>query len=148
MLNEFFTDHGFVIFLSVTFLLVLSSFISFNKRYRGEKPDPPMIFGPIRGMYVCYQCDTIFNTCRCPKCNEEAIIPLIHLTGSVLENEKVAAVIGKLQGSSAWKVPTFQTFQEGQAVTPASRRKGSNGGASEAPVTIAALTSERGRELS
>jgi hypothetical protein len=148
MVNEFISNHGWVIFISAIFLLVLSRFISLSNKYREGKPDPPMIFGPIRGMYVCYQCDTIFNTLRCPGCNEEAVIPLIHLTGSIIENERVAAVVGKLQGSSAWKMPTFPTFQDGQAVKPASRPGASNGGASEVPVRLAVLTSERGRELS
>ena len=148
MLNEFFTDHGYMMFFSVIFFLVLSSLISFKRRYREEKPDHRMIYGPIRGMYVCYQCDTIFNTLRCPKCNEEAIVPLIHLTGSVLQTEKVTAVISKLQTSSTWKIPAFQTLQDGEAVTPASRPKASNGAASKVPVKIPVLTSERGSELS
>jgi|GEM_PF-6575552 hypothetical protein len=148
MVNELFKDHALVIFISVMFLLVLARLISLSKKSREEKPDLPFLFGPIRGMYVCYQCDTIFNMLRCPVCDEEAILPLIHLTGSILENERVAAVIGKMQGRSTWKAPTLQTFQDGQAVTPASRPRASNGGASEVPVTIAAPTCERGRELS
>ncbi len=148
MLNDFFTNHGSVIFLSVLFFLVLSGLISSRKKSRQERPDPPFIFAPIRGMYICYQCDTIFNTVRCAECNEEAIIPLIHLTGSIIEDKRAAAVIGKLQGRSTWKLPTFQTLQDGQAVASASRPEAPNGGASEVPVTIEVLSSERGRQLS
>src|SRR5208337_3057154 len=109
MLNDFFTNHGSVIFLSILLLVVLSGLISSRKKSRKERPDLPFIFAPIRGMYVCYQCDTIFNTVRCPKCNEGAVIPLVHLTGSVIEDERVAAVLGRLQRRSTWKLPTFQS---------------------------------------
>ncbi len=148
MLNELFTNHGSAVFLSVLLLLTLASLISSSKKSRKERPDPPIIFAPIRGMYVCYQCDTIFNTPQCPECNEEAVIPLIHLTGSILENETASAVIGKLQGHHTWKLPTFQTFQYGKAITHASRPEASNGGAPEVPVAIEVLASESGRELS
>jgi hypothetical protein len=148
MLNDFFTNHGYVIFFSILFFLVLSGIISSRKKYRRERPDPPSIFAPIRGMYVCYQCDTIFNTARCPECDEEAVIPLIHLTGSIIEDKRVAAVIGKLEGRGAWKLPVFQTLPDGQAVASASRPKASNGSASEIPATIEVLSSERGRQLS
>ncbi len=148
MLNDLFTNHGSVIFFSILLLVVLSGLISSRKKSRKERPDLPLIFAPIRGMYVCYQCDTIFNTARCPKCGEEAVIPLIHLTGSVMEDERVASVLGRLQRRSTWKLPTFQSFQDGQAVTSESRPEVSNGSASEVPVTIAVLSSERGRELS
>jgi hypothetical protein len=95
-------------------------------------------------MYICYQCDTIFNTVRCPQCGEQAVIPLIQLTGNIIENEGVAAVIGKLQGRSTRKLSTFQPFPERQAISAASRPEASNGGSSKVPVTIAVLKSERG----
>ncbi len=145
MLNELFTNHGSVIILSTIILLVFSGLISSRKRYRKERPDPPIISAHIHGMYVCYQCDTIFNTPQCPECNEEAVIPLIRLTGSILENEGIAAVMGKLQERSTWKLPTFQ---DRQAVAPASGSEVYNGGASEVPVTIEVITPERNRELS
>ncbi len=148
MLNEFITNHGPVIFLGLLLLLVLSGIIFSGKKSRTEKPDPPSIFAPIRGMYVCYQCDTIFNTAQCPLCNEDAAIPLIHLTGSILENDRLAAVMEKLQGRSTWKLPTFQAFEEGQEVAPGYMPEVSNGGASEVPMTISALRPERSRELS
>ena len=148
MVNEPFTNYGSAIFLGAFLCIVLTIAISLRKESRREKPDPPFIFGPIRGMYVCYQFDTIFNTPRCPECLEEAVIPLIRLTGSLIEDERVGAVIGKLQGRSTWKLPIFQTFQDGQAVTPASWPEASNGGASEIPMTIEVLPSKRGRQLS
>lgn len=148
MLNDFFTNHGPVMFISILVFLVLFGLVSSRKKSRQERPDPPFIFAPIRGMYICYQCDTIFNTVRCPECNEEAIIPLIHLTGSITEDKRVAAVVAKLQRRSTWKLPTLQTFQDGQAVASASRPEASNGAASEIPVTIEVLPSERGRQLS
>jgi predicted transcriptional regulator len=148
MLTDLFANHGSVIFLSILLLLVLSGLISSRKKARKERPDPPFIFAHIREMYICYQCDTIFNTARCPECNEEGIIPLIHLTGSIIEDERVAAVIGKMQGRSTWKLPIFHTFQNGQAVASASRPEVSNGAASEVPVTIGLLPSARGSDLS
>src|SRR5271157_5852608 len=96
MLNNFLTNHGLVTFPVLLFLLVLSGIIASRKKPRKERPDPPFIFGPIRGMYVCYQCDTIFNTPRCPECLAEAALPLIHLTGSITEDERVAALIRKM----------------------------------------------------
>jgi len=50
-----------------------------------ESMDTNILYGPIRGMFVCYECDTIFNTPMCPECHEEAVIPLIRLTGSVTD---------------------------------------------------------------
>jgi hypothetical protein len=147
MLSEFFTDHGSVIFICVLFLLILSR-VPFGNKSRRERPDPPVISGHIHGMYICYQCDTIFNTPRCPECGEEAVVPLVRLTGSIMENERITAVIGKLQGRSTRKLPTFQTFQDVEAATPAPRPEVANGGASEVPVSIAVIRPERSRELS
>lgn len=147
MLNEFFTNHGEVVFVGILLSLVMLLIISTSRRKsRKERPDPPSIYAPIRGMYVCYQCDTIFNTPRCPECNEEAVVPLIHLTGSLIKNERITTVIEKMQGRTTWKLPIFQTFQDVEAVTPGPEVI--NGGASEVPVTIAVLSSERGPELS
>jgi len=144
-------NNGLIIFPGLLFLLVLSGVISSRKKSRKEKPDPPSIFGPIRDMFVCYQCDTIFNTTRCPGCNEEAVIPLIHLTGIVLDDERVAAVIDKLQNHRTWKLPAFQVLQGEQPVMPepASRKKPPNGSAPEVPMSISVLeASERSAELS
>ena len=67
-----------------------------------------------------------------------------------MEDERVAAVVGRLQRRSAWKLPTFQILQDGQAVTPAPAPgpESSNGGAPAVQMTISVLESERGRELS
>ena len=148
MLNDIFSNHGLVIFLSVFFLLVSSLFINFRRKPREEKPDGPLIFGPVRGMYVCYQCDTIFNTRQCPECGEEAVIPLIHLTGSITENERVASVISKMQTPGDWKMPAFRTFQDTQIVAPSSVPENANGDASKVPLTMEVLKPERSRELS
>ena len=130
MLSELLTNHGeaafIVVLLGVAFLGVLLS----RRKSRSEKPDPPSIFGPIRGMYVCYQCDTVFNTAQCPVCHEEATIPLIHLTGSVILNERLTAMMGRIKERSAWN---SQTIGESEAATPvpASRPATSNGAATE-----------------
>lgn len=106
-----------MIFLGVLFFLVLSSLIcSQKKRGRRERPDPVIIYGPIRAMYVCYQCDTIFNSSRCPRCNEEAVVPLIQLTGSIMEDERIAAVVGRLQGPGTRKSLNPETLREEQRV--------------------------------
>ncbi len=150
MVNNLLANHGIVIFPGLLFLLILWGLISSRKKARKERPDPPVVFAPIRGMFVCYQCDTIFNTPRCPECNEEAVVPLIQLTGNIIGDERVAAVIGKLQRRSDWKLPIFQPLEDGLAIVPkaASRKKAPNGGASEVPLPIAVHESERGRELS
>ena len=151
MLSNFLMDNSLVIFPGILLLLVLSGIISSRKKSRKEKPDPPAIFGPIRSMYVCYQCDTVFNTPYCPECNEEAVVPLIHLTGIVNDDERVAAVIDKLQNHRTWKLPAFQMLQGEQPVKPepASVKKPPNGTATEVPVSISVLrSSERSPELS
>jgi hypothetical protein len=147
MLSEFFASHGLETIPVVIFLLTLSAIITSRKKHRKERPDPPVLFGPIRGLYVCYQCDTIFNTTRCPGCQEDAVIPLIQLTGSIVEDDGVADVIRRLQRLGEWKLPDLQTLQIGQAVTPALKpgRKSSNGKASEVPLTISDLISEGDR---
>jgi hypothetical protein len=85
-------------------------------------------------MYVCYQCDTVFNTVRCPKCDEEAVIPLVHLTGSIVEDKRIAPVIGKLQEHSAWKLPAVEA--ERLIVLESARRPKSSNGVSEGSVTL------------
>jgi hypothetical protein len=143
MLNDFYTNHGSAIFIGLFLSLFLSLIISSSrKKTRKERPDPPTISGPIRGMYVCYQCDTIFNTDQCPMCGEEAVVPLIHLTGSIMEDERVAVVISKLQKGITWKLPTFHDGQP-IAEASASRPKSTNGGASEVPVTLSSLSESR-----
>jgi hypothetical protein len=148
MINGLFTHYASGIFMGAVFVFALSRVVSSSGRYsrRREKPDPPSIFGPIRGMYVCYQCDTIFNTTQCPQCHEEASIPLIHLTGSVLEDERVASVLRGLNARTNWKLPPFQNEQAVQPA-PASVAETSNGEASEVPVRIL-FSPQRGRELS
>lgn len=149
MLNGFFTNYGSAIFVGILLCVTLSHVISSSRKSRKEKPDPEPVFASIHGMYVCYQCDTIFNTPQCPKCNEDAVIPLVHLTGSVIEDERVTAILDKLQQHNSWKIPAFQ---EGQAVTllhaPSSKPESSNGGASEAPVKLSAIRAERVQESS
>jgi hypothetical protein len=147
MLNELYTNYGSGIFLGTLFCIVLLIAVSVRKKPRKERPDPPSIFGPIRGMYVCYQCDTIFNTVRCPGCNEDAVIPLVHLTGSILEDNRVASVISKLKERSAWEMPSFQDKQTA-TLEPASMLVSSNGGVSKVPLPVSVLRSERGPELS
>jgi hypothetical protein len=147
MLSELIANHGETALIVILLWVVLSGVIFSRRKSRKERPDPPSIFGPIRGMYVCYQCDTIFNTAQCPECHEEARIPLIHLTGSVLQNERLTAVIRELQERSTLKLPIFQ---KSDADTPAhaARPEPVNGGASEVPLTLSLLGSERSRELS
>jgi hypothetical protein len=41
----------------------------------------------IHGLYICHQCDVIFNTAYCPSCGEEGMIPLVRLTGSFAKLE-------------------------------------------------------------
>jgi len=150
MLNELFTNHGLLVFSGLLFLVVLLSLISTSRKYRKERPDPPMIFAPIRGMYICYQCDNIFNTPRCPACDEEAVIPLVHLTGSIMEEDRITAVIDKLQDRRTWRLPKVKTFIDGQAfASVASPEPGSlNGDGSEVPVKSPMIREERPRELS
>ena len=60
-------------------------YVSMNQPSDGaERP----VFAPIRKMYICYQCDTVFNTDICPNCQEKAVIPLSRLTGIVTETIK------------------------------------------------------------
>ena len=147
MLNELLTNHGGAAFVVILLGVVLLGVLFSRRRSRSERPDPPSIFGPIRGMYVCYQCDTVFNTTQCPVCHEEATIPLIHLTGSVILNDRLTALMDRLQERSTWKLPTFAE-SEAAAAAPSSRLESPNGGASEVPLTVALLRSERSRELS
>jgi hypothetical protein len=135
MLNEVYTNHGSAIFLGTLLCFVLFCILSSGRKSRKEKPDPPSLFAPIHGMYVCYQCDTIFNTAQCPICGEEAAIPLVHLTGSITEHESLAVVIGKLQEHSTWKLPTFPARQA-IILAPPPGPKSSNGGVSEVPRTL------------
>ncbi|MDA8306521.1 MAG: hypothetical protein M0Z81_06820 [Deltaproteobacteria bacterium] len=145
MLNGLFTHYASVIFVGAVLAFALSRVLSYGKNSRRkEKSDPPAIFGPIRGMYVCYQCDTIFNTVECPVCHEEALIPLVHLTGSITEDERVAAVTNRLSSRGDWKL---QAIENEQQVQPAPAPQSSNNGdASEVPVRF--LFAPRGRELS
>jgi len=147
MLSEFFTNHVSAIFLGILICLVLSRLIASFRKTRKEKPDPPFIFGPIRGMYVCYQCDTVFNTPQCPVCDEQAVIPLIHLTGSVIEDQRVAAVLRRLQEPTILKLSTFKN-QQAAATASESRPESANGGMSEVPVVFSVFESETGQELS
>jgi len=125
-LNALFTNHGSAIFLGTLLCIVLVGVISRRQKPREERPDPPEIFAPIRGMYVCYECDTVFNTIRCPKCNEDAVIPLVHLTGSIEEDKRIASVVAKLQEHSTWNLPVFQDKQV-VALAPPCRPEPSNG---------------------
>ena len=135
MINELFTNHGWEIFSGTFFCLVLIFILPSGRKSLKERPGPPSFFAPIHGMYVCYQCDTIFNTARCPTCGEEAAIPLVHLTGSITEHESLAVVIGKLQEHSTWKLPTFPARQA-IILAPPPGPKSSNGGVSEVPRTL------------
>jgi len=126
---QFFTNYIETFLLGVLLFLVLLGLIALSKKKRQrEKYDPPFIFGSIRGMYVCYQCDTIFNSPRCPGCDEEAVVPLVQLTGSIIEDERVAAVVSKLQGRNTWKLLIAQTDLGRQANVraPASRLESSD----------------------
>jgi hypothetical protein len=127
MLGELITNHGESVFIVLLFWVVLTGVIFSRKKPRKERPDPPSIFGPIHGMYVCYQCDTIFNTARCPVCCEDAAIPLISLTGSVTQSEKLTAAINRLQARSTSELPVFQG-SESYTSMPASEPEGANGG--------------------
>ncbi len=130
MLSELFTNHGESVFIVALVWVVLLGVIFSRRKSRKERPDPPSIFGPIRGMYVCYQCDTIFNTAQCPRCHAEAMIPLIQLTGSVIQNERLSAMIDRLQVRSTWKMPAFEG-SETDTPTPAPRPEAVDGGAYE-----------------
>ena len=147
MVSELLANHGEAAFIIILLWVVFLGVLFSRRKSRSEKPDPPSIYGPIRGMYVCYQCDTIFNTEQCPVCYEQATIPLIHLTGSVILNDRLTAMMGRLQERSTLKLPTLVN---GEAATPASASKpaSSNGVATEVPLTVALPRSERGRELS
>ena len=145
MLNVLFTNYDSAIFIGAVLVFVFFlALFSGKKGRRKEKGDPPAIFGPIRGMFVCYQCDTIFNTTLCPVCHEEASIPLILLTGSIVEDERVAAVTNRLKARANWKLTPLQIEQ---AIHPASVANSSNGDAPVVPVTFL-YTPERSRELS
>ena len=147
MLDGLFTHYASKIFIGAVLTFALSRFVACGKKKRRkEKPDPAAIFGPIRGMFVCYQCDTVFNTSQCPGCHEEGSIPLIHLTGSILEDERVAAVANRMNGRPGRKAASFNNelmVQPGQAPVP----EAPNGDASEVPVRIV-FSPQRGRELS
>ncbi|MGC8491064.1 MAG: hypothetical protein ACP5SH_04930, partial [Syntrophobacteraceae bacterium] len=136
MLSELFTNHGSAVFMVAFTAFVLSCVMASGRKFRRkEKLDPPPIFGPIRGMYVCYQCDTIFNTALCPNCNEEASIPLIHLTGSIQEDERVAAITNRIKTRGDWKL----SLPRGEQAVPASLPNPANGNgkdSSEVPVTL------------
>src|SRR5208283_4667647 len=105
MLSELFANHGESVFIVALIWVVLLGVTFSGRKSRKERPDPPSIFGPIRGMYVCYQCDTIFNTPQCPVCEEEATIPLIYLTGSVMQHERLTAMISRPQERGTLKLP-------------------------------------------
>jgi hypothetical protein len=133
-LSELYIDHGSAIFIGTLLCTVLAGVMFSRKKPRLERPEPPAIFGPIRGMYVCYQCDTIFNTTRCPRCKEDAAIPLVQLTGSIEEDKKLSSVIGKLKDPGAWKLPAFPDKQM-VALAPACKPQSKNG-ASEVPMGL------------
>ncbi|MDR3569997.1 MAG: hypothetical protein P4L43_18395 [Syntrophobacteraceae bacterium] len=148
MVGGLFTHYALEIFMGAVFVFALSRIVSSGRNYRRrEKPDPPAIFGPIRGMYVCYQCDTIFNTTQCPGCYEEASIPLIYLTGSIMEDERVRAVARRLNTRANRKPAPLQNEQTVVPPAPASVAQSANGEASEVPVRIV-FSPQRGRELS
>jgi hypothetical protein len=130
MLNELYAHHGSVIFLGTLVCIVILGATFARTKPRKEKPDPPAIFGPIRGMYVCYQCDTVFNTIRCPNCDEDAVIPLVHLTGSIVQNDRIMAMTDRLQVRSTRKLPTRQN-DETDRPAPTYRPEATNGGAHE-----------------
>ena len=130
MLDELFRNHGQAAFIVILLGVVLLGVILSKRKFRKEKPDRPPIFGPIRAMYVCYNCDTIFNTVRCPMCREEATIPLIQLTGSVIQNERLTAMLDRLQMRGTFKLPTSRGGEK-HAPTPASRPEAVNGGVYE-----------------
>jgi len=130
MLTELFMNHSQAAFIAILLGVVLVGVIFSRRRPRKERPDPPSIFGPIRGMFVCYQCDTVFNTALCPRCHEEAMIPLIQLTGSVIQNERLTAMLDRLQMRGTFKLPTSRGGEK-HAPTPASRPEAVNGGVYE-----------------
>lgn len=147
MLNGLLTNYASELFIVTALGLILWRIVAANRRaQRKEKPDPPAIYGPIRGMYVCHQCDTIFNTTYCPGCHEEAVVPLINLTGSILEDENVAAIVSRLKARANWKPASVPSEQAVQAA-PAALPKAANGDASEVPVRLM-YEPERVRELS
>lgn len=147
MLDGLLNHYASVILIVAALALVLSRILAASRRARRrERPDPEAIFGPIRGMYVCYQCDTVFNTAYCPGCHEEAVVPLINLTGSILESENVVAIVSRIKARTNWKLAAVPSEQAIQAA-PASLPKPANGDASEAPVRLM-YEPERGRELS
>ncbi len=147
MLNGLFTHYASEIFIGAVLAFALTRAISSGgKSRRKEKPDLPAVFGPIRGMYVCYQCDTVFNTAQCPGCREEALIPLIHLTGSIEEDGRVVAVAKRLSARVNSKRAPLQNEQVVQP-SPASLPESSNGGGAEVPVRFLIAPQRRG-ELS
>jgi uncharacterized alpha/beta hydrolase family protein len=148
MLSEFVTNHGEAAFVVILLWVVLLGVIFSRRKSRKERLDPPSIFAPIRGLFVCYQCDTIFNTPQCPVCEEEAAIPLIHLTGSVIQNERLSTLIDRLQERGTLKLPVFQYTDADAPAAAASRPGSANGGASEVPLTLSLPRPEKSRELS
>ncbi|MGC9197009.1 MAG: hypothetical protein ACP5IL_16380 [Syntrophobacteraceae bacterium] len=145
MLSQFFSQYSSAILIVAVLAFALARSVSGVKRSRRrEKPDPAPVFGPIRGMYVCYQCDLIFNTAQCPGCQEEAKVPLIHLTGSILEDERVSAVTNRISPSGSRNLPALPRQQP---VQPVALTNSSNGDSAEVPVRIL-FAPESGRELS
>jgi hypothetical protein len=145
MLSRFFSQYASAIFIVAVLAFALARSVSGVKRSgRKEKPDPPPVFGPIRGMYVCYQCDLIFNTARCPGCQEEALIPLIHLTGSIQEDERVSAVTKRIGPNGS---RNLSVLPRQQPVQPVALTNSTNGDSAEVPVRIL-FAPEGGRELS
>jgi hypothetical protein len=146
MLKGLFSEYATAVFMAAVLAFAIARVVSSGKNSRRrEKPDPVPVFGPIRGMYVCYQCDTIFNTAQCPYCREEASIPLIHLTGSLLEDERVSVVTRRIDVRAGRNLPALQN--ELAATAPATALKPANGDGSGVPVRIL-FAPERGRELS
>jgi hypothetical protein len=139
MLNELFANHGSSIFIGILLCLVILLVLSASrKKSRQERPDSPPIFGPIRGMYVCYACDTIFNTARCPTCAEEAVIPLVQLTGTIAEDDRIAVVISKLREPGPYRLPALRDIKT-IAPAPALMPEPTNGSASQDPAALSAL---------
>lgn len=145
MISGLFTNYGSAVFIVAFTAFILSCVMASGRKFRRkEKPDPVPIFGPIRGLYVCYQCDTVFNTAQCPNCHEEAAIPLIYLTGSILEDERVVAITNRIKTRGDWKL----SLPQGEQPAPASLPNPSNGkDSSEVPVSFL-FSQQRGRELS
>jgi hypothetical protein len=65
--------------------MLFAMYLSKKHRSRTQVVEslPTCCGNSIHGMFICYQCDTIFTTAYCPGCNEPAAIPLVRLTGSL-----------------------------------------------------------------